>query len=678
MAVVLAAGTARGPASFSGVCLYLGREARTRWGTRVTWRSQMHFCFVSTRRGSHFMTELLSAISAATATAGHLVELVFDKFPPLRGECIYVVIPHEFHAWGDPGGLPDARQCARTIALCTENPGTEWFEATYQLLPQFAAAVSINRSSAAELQRRGIRCEHLQLGYAPLWDTWHRDDSVERPVDVLYLGAADPRRDPLLAAIGGDLWARECQLLIPPLEPRTRPRPDFLKGTQKYHRLRSTQILLNLHRTTSSALEWMRFLEAICNGCVVVSEPCLDGDPLVPGEHFMAVTVDRIGLAVGRLLDEPDRLQLMRERAYDFVREELSMEPAGKRLAELAAELPREPPGTKASPSPAAAQTLPPSPRRSQTEAPLEEAAPPDEAQPPREAQPGAEAQPVSAPQNGSSLGAREPRRLLRSISNRMLRGGDRVKVLDETPPYARNKPRVSVVVVALPDREREAVDALASVAASLYGELEVLITGQSLCDRAVAALKSFLGDHPSLPAALLRQPVSHGAGHSLNVLAERARGQYLFVLNATGGIYPSTLQRLVTALDADPKATFSFPMVAVFDGDRPVELLSSLPWEPERLKSGNWIDAMALIRRKRLLELGCYTTDARLAGWEDFDLWCKCAEAGGHGVHVAQVLAWHRRAADPLAASRENGTPQKWALMRERFPRLLAFPSGG
>jgi glycosyltransferase involved in cell wall biosynthesis len=301
----------------------------------------MRFCFVSTRRGSPFMTELLSAISVAAASAGHTVELVFDAFPPLDAESVYVVIPHEFHAWGDPQGYPDARQRARTIALCTENPGTEWFEATFQLVAEFAAAISINRSSAAELKRRGIRCEHLQLGYTPQWDTWLRDETVPRPIDVLYLGAADPRRDPLLASIGSRLWARECQFLVPPLEQRTGPRPDFLMGEDKYHRLRSSRVLLNLHRTTSSAFEWMRFLEAICNGCAVVSEPSLDNEPLIPGEHFLAVTADTIADAVDGLLDDPNRLRRLRERAYDFVRHELPMSPAADRLAELASELPR-------------------------------------------------------------------------------------------------------------------------------------------------------------------------------------------------------------------------------------------------------------------------------------------------------------------------------------------------
>lgn len=566
------------------------------------------------------MTELLCAISGATSGAGHSVELAFDSFPPLREEGVYVVVPHEFQAWGDADGRPDARQRERTIALCTENPGTQWFEHTYQLVPQFAAAVSINRSSAAELQRRGIRCEHLQLGYTPLWDTWHREADPERQIDVLYFGAADPRRDPLLGELGGQLWAHRCQFLVPPLEPRTRPRPDFLKETDKYHRLRSAEILLNLHRTTSSALEWMRFLEAICNGCVVVSEPCLDSDPLVPGEHFVMEAVDQIAAGVNHLLAEPEQLRLMRERAYDFVRERLPMEPAAERLAELAAELPRQPPGRRASPSPAlAAQhpTPPPSPRNPS----LQGVPPVDVAVPPS---------------------------LLRSIYDR-LRGGRReqVRILRQSSAYAKASPRVSVMLAGIEGRQRESIRALESAAGSQYDAFELLILSEASNDRSPAAVSGFLDKHPALPALLLQKPVDHSLGRSLNLLAERARGEYLFVLDAMGEIYPSTLGRLLTALEADPDATFAYPMVAAFEGDRPVELLGSLPWEPERLEHGNWIDAMALLRRTPLLKLGGYPTDPSLAGWESFELWRKCAAAGGHGVHVAQVLA-RRELGDP------------------------------
>ncbi len=616
------------------------------------------------------MTELLSAISAGAAAAGHTTELVFDEFPTSRDGWVYVVIPHEFDAWGNPRGFPDARQRAQTIALCTENPGTVWFEQTYELVSQFAAAVSINRSSAAELRRRGIRCEHLQLGYSPQWDSWLGDETVERHIDALYLAAADPRRDPILAGLGSELWAHRCEFLIPPLEPRTSRRPDFLKGAQKYQRLRSARILINLHRTSSSALEWMRFLEAICNGCVVVSEPCLDGDPLVPGEHFLASAVEDIAPTVEGLLDDSDRLRCTRERAYDFVRQEMPMEPAVKRLAELAAELPRQLPVVRDLSSPTYEQTVTSSPSPSRAETP------PAGAPASNEAQPAPQAPALSGSESAPSVKTRARRHLLRSISNRMPRRQRGLQILSRTPAYAQAKPRVTVVLVAPQDTEGEAMEALASVAGSLDVELEVLLLNDPSSDLSVSALKGFFDAHPWLPAALLHESVDGGIGHSRNILAEHARGEYVFVLDATGGIYPSTLQRLVAALDRDPHAIFSYSMVAVFDRRQPVELLSSLPWEPARLKRCNWIDGMVLIRRKRLRELGCYTTDPRLAGWEDFDLWCKCAEAGGHGVHVAQVLAWHRLRANSAAGHTQETAPAQWALLRERFPRLLA-PSG-
>ena len=629
----------------------------------------MQFCFVSTRRGSYFMTELLCAIAAATQDAGHEVELVFDEFPPRQDTCVYVAIPHEFRAWGDPGGSPDDRQRARTIALCTENPGTPWFEETCALVPHFASAVSINRSSAAELRRRGIACEHMQLGYSPLWDSWRRDESVGRELDVLYLAAADSRRDPLVAGLGKDLWTRQCQFLIPPLEPRTRPRPDFLQGADKYHRLRSAKTLLNLHRTTSAALEWMRFLESICNGCVVVSEPCLDDDPLVAGEHFVAAPVAQIADAANRLLDDPDRLQQMRARAYDFVRDQLPMEPAAKRLAELASQLPRKPSGAAAPqplihsqiPAPALSDTTPhPAGLRS------------------HEANPAHDGQPAGGISDATPSRARSPRGLLgRLPALRLIRERHRrIGSLEQTPSVAVVEPCVSVLLAIPPQDQCDVWQALASLSQSLYDSFEVLVLADNSNERLAAGVVAFLDKHPSLPAQLLRMTVSSGLGAARNLLVERSRGEYLFTLDAAGGISPSTMQRLVTALDGDPQAVFSYPMVAVFEGDRPVQLASSLPWEPERLASGNWIDGIALIRRARLLELGGYSTDPRLAGWEDFDLWCRCAQAGGHGVHVPQVLAWHRRAASSAAAGDEDDTPAKWELMRERFPQLLA-PTG-
>ena len=231
----------------------------------------------------------------------------------------------------------------------------------------------------------------------------------------------------------------------------------------------------------------------------------------------------------------------------------------------------------------------------------------------------------------------------------------------------------MTVLSVIPNDRELESVEVLDSVAAASNTELEVLIHHDDSSDRVGPAVGRFLDDHPSLAAMLLHQPASPSVALARNTLAERARGEFLFILTAAGGIYPSTLERLVTALNPDPHAVFSYPMIAVFDGHRAVELRGSLPWEPERLTRGNWIDAMALIRRGRLLELGGYSTDPHLLGWEDFDVWCKCAEAGARGVHVPQVLGWHPPSESSQPADVEALPPAMRALMRERYPRLFS-----
>jgi hypothetical protein len=616
----------------------------------------MRFCFVSTSRGSYFMTELLAALASATEAAGHGTELVFDEFPPHVEDRIYVVVPHEFEAWGMRSGFPDDEQRARTIALCTENPGTEWFEATYRLVADFGAAVSINRSSAAELRRRGVRCEHLQLGYVARWDAWQGDESAERTIDVLYLGAADPRRDPLLAGIGATLWARDCQFLVPPLEPRIAPRPDFLKGHDKYSRLAQSKILLNLHRTTSAALEWMRFLEAICNGCVVVSEPSLDEHPLIAGEHFVCAPVEQIAVAIEDLLEHPERQSALREQAYRFVREQLPMEPAGRRLVELAGELPRS--TTRGTASPDWAQALAP---------PIDVA---EQRSPSR-----IDLSAVIAPPGDPSASGRDtPGRAegpLRHAIRRRLRvlGRPRSTAITETPSYAAAQPRVSVLSVITGARACQSLQLLESVLASRDEELEVvaIATESSALETA-----RFLAAHPTVPIAMLGVRAT-GLGAARNLLAERARGEHVLALPLEGGVFPSTVARLTRALTLDPLASFSYPMIAVVDGGTPVGLRGSMPWEAQRLARESWIDAPMLIRHEWLLELGGYATDARLGGLEDLDLLCRIADASGHGVHVPQVLAWQPARADAQPCAIALLAPASAELLHERSPHVFA-----
>lgn len=596
------------------------------------------------------MTELLEALSEAAIEAGHTSDLVADEFPEDPGIDAYVAIPHELHGTVDPSLYPSQEQCARTIALCTENPGSEWFEGLLHLIPHFAACAAINRGSADELCRAGLPCTHLQLGYSPRWDAW-RDESVDRPIDVAYLGSADGRRDRAIAGFGRWLGHRESRLLRPPAAPKPSGRPDYLCGPDKHALLRSTQVLVNLHRSETLNFEWVRYLEAAANGCVVVSEPSLDAAPLVAGEHLVVADAASIPMVVDRLLDDPHALSELRSRAYAFIRQRLPMTAAIETLAGLADDLPIPPRGRR----PGVRSSLPAPPR-------ADELAPASTPESRRQVQ-----------LRALLLETRQLRRELDEFSHRVQTGRDaEVEEVLRTPAFADARPRASVVVT-VHNYEHEVRDALESVALSEYDDLELVVLDDASTDGSLHAVGDFLAEHPWLAARLLRHPVNRGLARARNALIEHARGQYVFVLDADNGVYPTAIARLAAALEADPAAAFSYPMIAALDAEgTPDGLLSALPWEPQRLWGGNYIDAMAMIRRADLLALGGYTTDPRLTGWEDFHLWCRCAETGRHGVLVPSVLAWYRSGHASMLTETESSISDAWSVMQGRFPDLL------
>jgi len=97
--------------------------------------------------------------------------------------------------------------------------------------------------------------------------------------------------------------------------------------------------------------------------------------------------------------------------------------------------------------------------------------------------------------------------------------------------------------------------------------------------------------------------------------------------------------------MDDTPTAAFAYGIIEQFGTDGPSGLMSYVGWDPGRLRYGNFVDAMAMVRRRSVLEVGGYVTDPRLYGWEDFALWCTFADRGWEGVRVPEIVARYRLA---------------------------------
>jgi glycosyltransferase involved in cell wall biosynthesis len=228
-------------------------------------------------------------------------------------------------------------------------------------------------------------------------------------------------------------------------------------------------------------------------------------------------------------------------------------------------------------------------------------------------------------------------------------------------------------VGISLHNYESHVRDALESVAASEYADYELVVVDDESTDRSADVVEAFLAEHPSLPAALGVHGSNQGLARTRNAITEHARGELVFVLDADNGIYPGALGRLVEALDEHPDAAFAYPTIAVREGERPAGLLSYHGWDLDLLRVTNYIDAMALVRRDALVDLGGYWGDPRVVGWEDYDLWCRVAEAGGRGVHVPEILAWYRKTGHSMVSLTALDVTVARSLIAARAPSVLS-----
>lgn len=586
-------------------------------------------CLVSPERGSAFITELLEVVADTVRRVGGRARTAVGRFPEPEHDTVYVVVPHEYLVLTPDADYPSPELCARTIGFSVEHPGTDTFERNAGLVGSLAAAVDIDVDSAAEMARRGVESMPYQLGYTPLWDAWGGDPDSARDIDVTYLGTAERRRSQLLGSYAPELEHLRCRLLTPPHEMMHSARVDFLVGRAKYEHLARSRFLINLHRERKQALEWVRTIEALCNGTVVVSELSTAVEPMVPGEHLLLARPDALGSVVAGLAADPDRERAIRVAGYDLVRR-LDSSGSARELVKLAGEIldgraalgttehaaARSFAGALRSPEDALAVDTPSWDRRFAGERSL----------------PGAP-NPAAA--------SRAAQRL---VSARRRAG--RTWVDGPREPLFPDAPRVDVDVLVV--RAPGEVDP-----DDLAGDL---LTGTVLPRRVLVCEDGVLPSGKSRAWDVLAHPEQTGRGFSRNRLLERSSADWLLVLD--GGMRASRhlLERL---WDGRGDAVVAHCPVA-----DPVEgVVGALPAEARRLAVLPYLGSGYLVRRDVVAALGGWAEDPRASGLEDHVFWRAVTGAGMSSALVQQVLL-RREVAEPAARPVDLNPAAVWALV--------------
>jgi hypothetical protein len=584
--------------------------------------ANIRVCIVTASGQNVFFAELLDAIGQVLAAAGIQVTRSVNRFPPWRDDVVYLFVPHEYTPFVESEAHPSPTHLSRSVVLCTEQPGTSWFEEGAAIAAQAAMAMDINQLGVQELRRRGIEAELMQLGYFAGWDTWGGEDNGERPVDVTFMGGYTPRRARALAHCGGSLARRNVQLtMTESLRPHLEDSTHFLSGERRWAALRRSKLIVNVHRGEVGYFEWLRVVGAMLNGCVVVSEHSVGFDPLVPGKHFVSVDYSRLGFAIDTLLADHERIATIRKAAYRLLCDELSLSTAIAPLVQAIERVAATPPKADLA-IPASVPPLPREPRLPPTEPERILAGHSGvECVRPVVKKPALEQFDLGRQtnmENGSAEAARPERLEYHGPCNRQTRVSILLTVQDDV------------------DITRRAV---ASVTGSDFREYELIVIDDRSDDHSLASMRAELDRHPWLTWTVIARSRGHSLSAARNRAIEHARGELIFTLEASNEIYPHALERLVTALDENASASFAYGIIEQFEAQGPIDLKGWHGWDPTRLRYGNYIGATAMIRRAAILEMGGYTLDTRLCGWEDFTLWCAFANRGFEGLRVPEIL---------------------------------------
>ena len=613
-------------------------------------------CFVSASGQNVFFDELLGAMRTELDATGVATSEAVDHFPAIEPGLVYVVVPHEFFSLTFERAHPSEAQLARTIAIETEQPGTHWFEHAASVAAMCAVTIDINRLGVAALRKKGVDARYLRFGYVPSWDVWAGDEHAERPVDVTFMGGATPRRQIALGRCAEVLSRRPTALhLFENLAPHTAGgSPHFLAGERKWRELARSKIIVNVHRDELGYFEWQRVIGAASNGCVVLTEHSIGQQPFVPGVHYVSTSYDSLPSVLEALLADEARLARIRTDAYRLLRDELPLAGSIGVLRQAAEDV-----LAHATPASVAAS-------RASAPAPKPAALPPIEYLAVIERQQREEPAVMRMALKHLLI---EQRQLRRQVAELTEARAPATITEQLSGPYARARPRVSVLVTVY-NYEHAVVEALRSVAASTYGSIELVVVDDASTDGSAATVRRVLDEELDwLPAKQLVRSRNVGLAAARNLAARHARGEYVFILDADNAVYPHAIERLVDALDANSSAGFAYGILQQVTGDEIVGLMSWLGWDPYRLRWGNYIDAMALIRRDALGAIGGYTGDGRLYGWEDFTLWCAFAEAGYNGVRVPEIIARYVAAAHSMISLTNIDASEAYAALGRAHP---------
>jgi len=205
--------------------------------------------------------------------------------------------------------------------------------------------------------------------------------------------------------------------------------------------------------------------------------------------------------------------------------------------------------------------------------------------------------------------------------------------------------------------------DALGSVAAQSAAVIDLVVIDDCSKDASLSVVLEWAEENAGRfnRIVVAKHTANAGLGFGRNTGFDLAETPFVLPLDADNTLRPEAAAHLAERLH-NTGAAFAYPTIQRFGKDN--LLIGDEPFLAARLVSGNFIDAMALVRRDAWAAAGGY--DHVRFGWEDYDFWCRLVELGLWGEHVQEVLADYRAHEQSMLHTQTDVRENKIALIND------------
>ena len=193
---------------------------------------------------------------------------------------------------------------------------------------------------------------------------------------------------------------------------------------------------------------------------------------------------------------------------------------------------------------------------------------------------------------------------------------------------------------------------ALQSVLSQTLEPVGLIVIDDASRDDSCSVAANWAAEHAECfqSIRILKHRENQGLSRTRNTGIALTESPFLFFLDADNEIYPRCLEVHLEAISGSD-AAFAYSILEEFDAE--TGLIGTEVFARDHLKLGNYIDAMACIRREILVKLGGYRVLEH--GWEDYDLWIRMCELGLTGLHIPEVLGRYRVHAQSMLRTNTN-----------------------